>query len=93
MSGHQNGGQIHSLLIPNKTFENVARWKHLGTTVTNENYIHEEMKSTLNSGNACYHSVESLKKIIVILPVVSCECKILCLTLREEQGAGDNIWT
>jgi hypothetical protein len=31
-----------------------------GTALTNQNCIHEEIKSRLNSGNACYHSVQSL---------------------------------
>jgi hypothetical protein len=34
--------------------------KYLGTTVTNENLIHEEIKSRFNSGKACYHSVQIL---------------------------------
>jgi hypothetical protein len=32
----------------------------LGTTVTNQNLIQEEIKSRLNSGNACYHSVHNI---------------------------------
>jgi hypothetical protein len=32
----------------------------LGTAVTNQNLIHEGIKSRLNSGNACYHSVQNL---------------------------------
>ena len=34
--------------------------KYLGTTLTNQNYIQEEMKSSLKSGNACSHSVQNL---------------------------------
>jgi len=59
MSGHQNAGQDHTLLIANKSFVNVAKFEYLGTTVTNESCIQEEIKSRLNLGNACYRSVQS----------------------------------
>jgi len=32
-------------------------FKYLGTTLTNQNSIAEEIKSRLRSGNACCHSV------------------------------------
>jgi hypothetical protein len=38
----------------------VAQFHCLGTTVTNQNLIHEEIKSRLNSWNSCYLSVQSL---------------------------------
>ena len=34
-------------------------FKYLGTTLTNQNSIAEEIKSRLKSGNACYHSVQN----------------------------------
>jgi hypothetical protein len=59
--------------------------------------MHEEMKSRLNFGNACYHSVQILlsshllSRILkvkryrtIILPVVLYGCEICSLTLREE---------
>jgi hypothetical protein len=35
----------------------------MGTTVTNQNLIQEEIKRRLNSGNACYHSVQNLRPL------------------------------
>jgi hypothetical protein len=72
----------------------VAKSKYLGMTVTNQNLIQEEIKRGLNSGNACYHSVQSLlsfdllsknvKIRIKILPVVLYGCETWYLTIREE---------
>jgi hypothetical protein len=39
---------------------NMSEFRYLGTTVTNQNLIQEEIKMRLNSGNACYHSVQNL---------------------------------
>jgi len=41
-------------------FERVEEYKYLGTTLTNQNSIAEEIKSRLRSGNACYHTVQNL---------------------------------
>jgi len=38
----------------------VEEFNYLGTTLTNQNFIQEEIKSRLKSGNACYHSVQNL---------------------------------
>ena len=60
VSRDQNAGQIHSVRIDNSTFGRVEQFKYLGTTLTNQNSIVEEMKRRLRSGNACYHSVQNL---------------------------------
>ena len=47
MSREQNAGRIHSVRFDNSTFEREEEFKYLGTTVTNENSIAEEIKSRL----------------------------------------------
>ena len=37
----------------------MKEFKYLGTTLTNQNSIHEEMNSRMKSEYACYHSVQN----------------------------------
>jgi hypothetical protein len=60
MSRSQKIGQKYSIKIANRSFEDVAKFKYLGSTLSDQNYMHKEIKSRLNSGNACYHLVQSL---------------------------------
>jgi hypothetical protein len=60
MSRNQNAGQNHNIKIDSKAFERMEEFKYLGTTRTNRNSIHEEIKSRLKLGNACYHSVQKV---------------------------------
>jgi ribosomal protein S2 len=45
LSRHQNAGQNYDIEIANRCFENVAKFRYLGTTITNQNMIQEEIKS------------------------------------------------
>jgi len=98
MSRDQNTGRIHSVRIDNSTFERMEDFKYLGTSITNQNSVSEEIKSRLRSGNACYHSVQNilssrlLSKNLkikihrtIILPVVLYGCETWSLTLREQR--------
>ena len=84
--------------IDNSSIKMVEEFKYLGTTITDQNSIQEEIKSRLKLGNACYHSVQTLLssrllsknlkiKIyrIIIFPVVLYGCETWSLTLREER--------
>jgi hypothetical protein len=57
MSHHQNSAQNLHSLIANKSLENLEIFRYFEKVVTSKNCIHEEIKSRLNLGNACYHSV------------------------------------
>jgi ribosomal protein S2 len=59
MSRHQNARK-NLAKVANRSSEGVAKFRYLGTTLTNQNIINEEIKSRLNPNNACYHSGENL---------------------------------
>ena len=60
MSREQTAGLSHTMKVDNSSIERVEQFKYLGTTLTNQNSIQEEIKSRLKFGNACYHSVQNL---------------------------------
>jgi hypothetical protein len=81
LSLQQNGGQNHDIKIGNRCFGNVEQFRYIGTTITNQNLIQEEIKRRLNSGNACYHSVQNLlsprllsKNIKIRMYKTNCAC-------------------
>jgi hypothetical protein len=59
MSRHQNMGQNRNITIANTSVENVAMLKYLGTSLTYQNCIHEEI-TRFHSDSACCHSVQNL---------------------------------
>jgi hypothetical protein len=99
MSRHQTKGQYHYIKAANKSFKmwHCSNRPYFGTAVTNKSCIHEEIKSRLNSGNACYHAVQNLLSFhllsknvkikiykIIILPSVLHGRETWSLTLSEE---------
>jgi len=52
--------EVTNIKTDNSCFERVEDFKYLGTTLTNQNSIQEEITSRLKSGNACYYSVQNL---------------------------------
>jgi hypothetical protein len=91
--------QNHNIKIGNRCFENVAQFTYFGMTVIrgDQNLFQEEIKRRLNSGNACYHSVQNLlsSRLLsenvtiriqktIILPVILYGYRTWSLTLREE---------
>ena len=57
MSRDRNAGLGHSVKIDNSSIERLEEFKYLGTTLTNQNSIQEEIKCRLKLGNTCYYSV------------------------------------
>jgi hypothetical protein len=66
LSRHHNTGQNYDMKIANRSFENVARFKCLGVTVTNENFVQVEIKRRSNSENACSHSVQNVLSSLLL---------------------------
>ena len=46
--------------IGSNSYEKVETFKYLGSLLTNENSIQEEIKCRLKAGNSCYYSVQTL---------------------------------
>jgi hypothetical protein len=98
MSRDQNAGRSHRINTDNSSFEGVEEFQYLGTTLTNQNFLQEEIKSKLKSGNDCYRSVQYLlpssllsKNIkiqinrTIIVSIVLYGCETWSFTLREER--------
>jgi hypothetical protein len=90
-------GGSHDIKIDNSFVERLEEFRYLGTALTNQNSIQEEIRSRFKSRNVCNHSVQNLLsssllsknlkiKIYrnIILPIVLCGCGTWLLTLREK---------
>ena len=60
MSRDQNTRGTHSIKIGNIFSERVEQFKYLGTTLTNENTNHEEIKISFMSENVAYLSAQNI---------------------------------
>jgi hypothetical protein len=96
MSHQHTAGQNDNVRVVNKALKNMVEFKYFVTVVTNQNCIHEEIKSRLNLGKACYHAVQYLfsshlllkhVKIkiyrTIILTVVLYGCETWSFTLQK----------
>ena len=89
---------MYVILLGSNSYEKVKTIKYLGSLLTNQNYIQEEIKYRLKTGNSCYYSVQTLlsSRLIsnknlkikiyktIIWPVLLYGCETWSLTLREE---------
>ena len=83
--------------IGSNSYEKVETFKYLGSLLTNQNSVQEEMKCRLKAGNSCCHSVQTLLssrllsknlkikiyKTIILLIVLN-GCEAWCLILMEK---------
>ena len=60
MQREQAARQSRAMKVDNSSIERVEEFKYLGTTLTNQICIQEEIKCSLNIENAYYHSVQKL---------------------------------
>jgi hypothetical protein len=92
LSHQQNAGQSHDIMIANRSFGNVAQFKCLGMTVTNQNWIQEEINRRLqyllpfSTETFVFSSAVQKHRIykIIILPLVLYRYETCSLILMEE---------
>jgi ribosomal protein S2 len=62
LSRHHSAVRNHDVKIAKRCSENVAQFRYLGTTVTNQNIIQEEIKRSLITSNAVHFRVNGKTK-------------------------------
>jgi len=81
--------------IENISFESVEQFKYLGTALTNQNSVQEEIRNRLKSRDRLVQNLLSSSLLLkyiktkiygtIILPVVLYGCETRSLKLREER--------
>jgi hypothetical protein len=88
MSRDHYARRSQSMETDKSSFEGVEKLKYLGTTLTNQNSIQEQINGTLKSGNACYHSVQNplssslLSKNLKIKIYRNIICLLFCVGMK-----------
>jgi len=62
-------GHIHNVKIAIEFLENVAKFRYVETTLTNQNCMNEDSESIVNSENAHYHSVQNCQSSCLYLNI------------------------
>jgi hypothetical protein len=52
----------------------MAEFRYYGMTLTNPNYVHENINGRLNSGNSCHSSVQSNLSFQLLSKMQSVRC-------------------
>ena len=92
MSRDQNAGRIHSVRIDNSTFERVVEFKYLGTTLTNQNSIAENLLSFGAESFVFQFAIQKFKDQdiygTIILPIVLYGCETWSLIAGGRKAEG-----
>ena len=84
----ENAGRSHNTKTENVSIESFQWFRYLGTKLTNQNFIQKEIKSRLESGNACYRSVQNLLsssllyKILNIKTYINITMPVFCVGVK-----------
>ena len=72
--------------IGSNSYEKVKTFKYLGSLLTNQNSIQEEIKCRLKAGNLCYYSVQTLLSSRLLSKMIKRkECSTYLATARRHR--------
>jgi hypothetical protein len=66
MKNRKTAHQNHNMEMANTYFKNVENSNVFGMTLMSQYFIHEEIKSRLNSGNTYYHSPYNIMFFLIL---------------------------